>query len=158
MDGGSAINILYSAMYDAMGLGRDHLRPTRGPFHGIVAEGCVTPLRRVDHPLTFGTLANFRTETLTFEVDGLQGIYHAILGRPCYTKFVTVPNYIYLKLKMLGLTGTITMGTTTQHAYECDIEYFDLTEGGALAQELWMSSRHSTSRSLMRRGRVRSSK
>ena len=30
------------------------------------------------------------------------GSYHAILGWPCYAKFMAVPNYTYLKLKMLG--------------------------------------------------------
>jgi hypothetical protein len=37
-------------------------------------------------------MRNFRTETLTFEVVGFSGTYHAILGRPAYAKFTTVPN------------------------------------------------------------------
>lgn len=48
---------------------------------------------------------------------------------------MVVPNYTYLKLKMLGPTGTITVGTTTQHVYECDIKRCDLAEGTALALE-----------------------
>ena len=44
--------------------------------------------------------ANFRKEVLTFEVVGFRGSYHAILGRPCYAKFMAIPNYTYLKLKM----------------------------------------------------------
>jgi hypothetical protein len=35
---------------------------------------------------------------------------------------MAVPNYIYLELKMLGSAGAITMGTTLQHAYECEVE------------------------------------
>jgi hypothetical protein len=50
-------------------------------------------------------------ETLTFEVVGFHGAYHTILGRPCYTKFMAIPNYTYLKLKMLGPNGIITTGT-----------------------------------------------
>ena len=46
-------------------------------------------------------------ETLTFD-----GTYHAILGRPCYVKFMAVLNYTYLKLKMLGPCGIITIGTS----------------------------------------------
>jgi hypothetical protein len=34
------------------------------------------------------------------------GIYHALLGRPCFTRFMAVPNYTYLKLKMHGLKGS----------------------------------------------------
>ena len=51
-------------------------------------------------------------ETLTFEVVGFHGTYHSILGRPCYTKFISIPNYTYLKLKMPGPRGVITIGTT----------------------------------------------
>ncbi|XP_066333095.1 uncharacterized protein [Miscanthus floridulus] len=62
------------------------------------------------------------TETLTFEVVGFHGTYHAILGRPFYAKFMVVPNYTYLKLKMPGPGGVITVGTSFQRAYECEVE------------------------------------
>ena len=32
------------------------------------------------------------------------------------------PNYTYLKLKMLGPCGVITIGTSFQCAYECEVE------------------------------------
>jgi hypothetical protein len=35
---------------------------------------------------------NFRKKTLTFEVVGFRGAYHAILGQSCYAKFMAVPN------------------------------------------------------------------
>ena len=35
---------------------------------------------------------------------------------------MAVPNYTYLKLKMPGPRGVITIGTSFQHAYECEIE------------------------------------
>ena len=34
---------------------------------------------------------------------------------------VAVPNYTYLKLKMLGPHGVITVGTSFQCAYECEV-------------------------------------
>ncbi|XP_066344345.1 uncharacterized protein [Miscanthus floridulus] len=37
-------------------------------------------------------------------------------------KFMAVPNYTYLKLKMLGPRGVITVGTSFQHAYEYEVE------------------------------------
>ena len=70
------------------------------------------PLGQIDLPITFGDPTNYRTETLTFEVVGFHGTYHAILGHLCYTKFMTVPNYTYLKLKMPGPCGVITIGTS----------------------------------------------
>ena len=86
------------------------------------------PLGQIDLPVTFGTPRNFRKEILTFEVVGFSGTYHAILGRPAYAKFMAVPNYTYLKMKMPGPKGVITVGTTFQHAYECDAECFQFAE------------------------------
>ena len=48
---------------------------------------------------------------------GFKGAYHAILGRPCYVKFMAIsPNYTYLKLKMPGPHDVITVGSTFQRA------------------------------------------
>jgi hypothetical protein len=88
----------------------------------------VLPIRQIDLPIMFGDLQNFRTETLTVEVVGFSGTYHAILGRPAYAKFMVVPNYIYLKLKIPDPKGIITVGTMYQRAFECDAECFQFTE------------------------------
>ena len=37
-------------------------------------------------------------------------------------KFMAVPNYTCLKLKILGPGGVITIDTSFQHAYECEVE------------------------------------
>jgi hypothetical protein len=58
---------------------------------------------------------------LTFEIADFLGAYHAILGRPCYAKFIGLPNYTYLKLKMLGPHRIITIGDL-QRAHLCKIE------------------------------------
>ena len=75
----------------------------------------------------FGNQAKFHSEVLTFEVVDFLGSYHAILGRPCYAKFMAIPNYTYLKLKMLGPNGVITMGSTFSYTYTCDHEHYELT-------------------------------
>ena len=80
------------------------------------------PVGRIDLLICFGTAANFRKESLTFEVVGFQGIYHAIIGHPAYAKFMAIPNYTYLKLKMPGPKGVITVSSSYEHAYECDVE------------------------------------
>jgi hypothetical protein len=59
-----------------------------------------------------------------------------VLGRPCYAKFMAVPNYTYLKLKMLGPKGTITVGSTYRHAYECDVECVEYAEALAESEAL----------------------
>jgi hypothetical protein len=35
---------------------------------------------------------------------------------------MVVPNYTYLKLKMSGPNGIITVGPSYEHAYKCDVE------------------------------------
>ncbi|XP_066392392.1 uncharacterized protein [Miscanthus floridulus] len=142
MDGGTDLNIMYAETLDAMGVDRARIWP-RAPFHGIVPGKQAMLLRQIDLPVTFGGPSDYRMETLTFEVVGFHRTYHAILGRPFYAKFRVITNYTYLKLKMLGLGGVITIDTSFQRAYECEVKYCDhaativaFTELAALRQEV----------------------
>jgi hypothetical protein len=128
MDGGSSLNIIYAETLELLGVDRSKVRADAAPFHGIAPEKRILPLGRIDLPVCFGAPSNFRKETLTFEVVGFRGTYHAVLGRPCYAKFMAIPNYIYLKLKMPGPNGVITVGSTYHHAYECDVECVEYAE------------------------------
>ena len=97
------------------------------------------PLGQIDLPVTFEDPSNYRMETLTFEVVGFHGTYHAILGGPCYVKFMAIPNYTYLKLKMLGPNGVITVGSAFSHAFTCDREHFELATAVVNSSELlWL--------------------
>jgi hypothetical protein len=99
------------------------------------------PIGQIDLPVTFGDMRNFRTETLTFEVVGFLGTYHAILGRPTSTKFMAMPNYTYLKLKIPGPKGVIIVGPTYQRAYECDTECFQFAEAIIRSERLRVEPR-----------------
>jgi hypothetical protein len=128
MDGGSSLNIIYAETLGLLQIDLSMIRADAAPFHGIIPGKRVQPLGQLDLPVCFGTPSNFRKETLTFEVVGFRGTYHAVLGRPCYAKFMAVPNYTYLKLKMPGPNGVITVGSTYRHAYECDVECVEYAE------------------------------
>ena len=108
MDGDSGLNILYANTLELLELNRSWLQGDTAPFHGIVPGKRTQPLRRIDLPVCFGTPSNYRKEVLTFEVVGFKGTYHAILGHLCYAKFMAIPNYTYLKLKMPGPNDVIT--------------------------------------------------
>jgi hypothetical protein len=41
---------------------------------------------------------------------------------------MAVPNYTYLKLKMSGPNGVITIGPSYEHAYECDVKCVEHAE------------------------------
>jgi hypothetical protein len=137
MDGGSSLNLIYAETLELLGVDWSKVRAGAAPFHGIAPGKRILPLGQIDLPVFFGTPSNFRKEALTFEVVGFRGTYHAVLGRPCYAKFMAVPNYTYLKLKMAGPNGIITIGSTYRHAYERDVEYAEaLTESEALITDL----------------------
>jgi hypothetical protein len=119
---------MYAETLDAMKISRTQLRPSGAPFHGIVPGKRALPLGQIDLSVTFADPSNFRKETLTFEVVEFHGTYHAMLGRLCYAKFMAIPNYTYLKLKISGPNGVITVHTTYQHPYECDVECCEYTE------------------------------
>jgi hypothetical protein len=136
MDGGSSLNIIYAETLGLLGIDLSTIRAGAAPFHGIVPGKRVLPLGQLDLPICFGTPSNFRRETLMFEVVGFRGTYHAVLGRPCYAKFMAVPNYTYLNLKMSGPKGIITVGSTYRHAYECDVECVEYVEAIAESEAL----------------------
>jgi hypothetical protein len=112
------------------------LRPSTTSFHGAAPCKRVQPLGQINLPVWFGTPDNFRKETLTFEVVGFRGAYHAILGRPCYAKFMAVLNYTYLKVKMSGPKGVITVGSSIEHAFDGDVECNKHAEALALDKTL----------------------
>jgi hypothetical protein len=135
-DGGSSLNIIYSETLGLPWIDLSSVRTGAVPFHGIIPGKRVQPLGQLDLPIYFGTPSNFRRETLTFEVVEFRGTYHAVLGRPCYAKFMAIPNYTYLKLKMPGPNGVIAVGPTYRHAYECDVECVEYAEALAESEAL----------------------
>jgi hypothetical protein len=69
--------------------------------------------------VTFGTPENYRTKFLRFEVASFDCGYNAIIGRPGLAKFMAIPHYSYMILKMSRPQGIITMCADFQGAAEC---------------------------------------
>ena len=136
MDGGSGLNILYANTMELLELDQSRLRGGAAPFHGVVPGKRTRPLGCIDLPVCFGTPSNYHKDILTFKVVGFKGTYHAILGHPCYAKFMAVPNYTYLKLKMPGPNGVISVESTYEHAYDCDVECIEYAEAIMEAEAL----------------------
>jgi hypothetical protein len=136
MDGGSSLNIIYAETLGLLQIDLSTIRASAAPFHEIIPGKRVQPLGQLDLPVCFGTPSNFRKETHMFEVVGFRGTYHAVLVSPSYAKFMAVPNYTYLKLKMPGPNEVITVGSTYRHAYECDVECVEYAEALAESEAL----------------------
>jgi hypothetical protein len=60
-------------------------------------------------PIQFGTANHFRVEFISFIVVDFEGTYHAILGRPALAKFMAIPHYVYLMLKMPTQHGVLSL-------------------------------------------------
>jgi hypothetical protein len=123
IDGGSGLNLLFMSTLKKIGLDiYKILTPSKSPFYGIIPGNAATPLRLVVLPVTFGTKDNNNTEYIKFEVADFDSSYHAILGRPALAKFMAVPHYVYLLLKMPGKTGVLTLSGDLKKLYDCDQE------------------------------------
>jgi len=109
MDGGSDSNLIYCGTFERLKIGTDKLCPLRGLITGLVPGRQVMPLGVIDLWVTFSEAANYRQEILSFEVVDFQDTFHVVLGIPCFIKFMVVPHYAYLKKKMSGPYGVITI-------------------------------------------------
>jgi hypothetical protein len=77
------------------------------------------PLGHIYMFVTFGTLENYRTEFLRFEVAHFDCRYNAIIGRLGLANFMAIPHYPYMILKMLGPQRIITVRVDFQGTTEC---------------------------------------
>jgi hypothetical protein len=100
MDAGSRINLIYTKTLRAMHISLEFLKPTDCSFHGIIPGSANYPLGRIALNVCFGNCQNYIREKLDFEVMDWPSQYHAILGRPAFSRFMAVPHYTYLVLKM----------------------------------------------------------
>ena len=73
-------------------------------------------------PVQFGTIENFRTEYVNFLMADFNTAYHTILGRPALAKFMVIPHYSYLVLKMPTPGGVLTLQANLVVAYACETE------------------------------------
>ncbi|XP_025813081.1 uncharacterized protein LOC112890400 [Panicum hallii] len=84
--------------------------------------------------VTFRTKDNYRTEYIKFEVADFDSSYHAILGRPALAKFMAVPHYVYLLLKMPSKIGVLTLRGDLKKSYDCDQEAIEYATTSRMAE------------------------
>jgi hypothetical protein len=127
IDGGSGLNVLFTKTLKKMKLDTHMLTKSTSPFYGIVHGNTAIPLGSVVLSVTFGeTRENYRTEYIKFEVENFETSYHAILGRPAIAKFMAVPHYTYLVLKMPSPAGVLSLQGDLKISFDCDTEAVEL--------------------------------
>jgi hypothetical protein len=128
INGGSRLNVLFTKTLKKMKLDITHiLTKSTSPFHDIVPGKAAIPLGLVVLPITFReTRENYRTENIKFEVADFETSYHAILGRPAIAKFMAVPHYTYLVLKMPSPARVLSLQGDLKISFNCDAEVIEL--------------------------------
>jgi hypothetical protein len=109
IDGGSSINLLYRTSMEKLGIPEIQLKPTKLTFHGIVPGHSCTPMGRIE--------------------------LEVLLGRPALAKFMAVPHYAYLKMKLPGPRGVITVTGCYKKSIECARASSKLAEALVIAEE-----------------------
>jgi hypothetical protein len=128
IDGGSRLNVLFTKTLKKMKLDIIHmLTKSSTPFYDIIPGNAAIPLGSVVLPVTFGeSWDNYCTEYIKFEVADFDTSYHAILGRPAIAKFMAVPHYTFLVLKMPSLAGVLSLQGDLKISHDCDTEAVEI--------------------------------
>src|SRR3954467_13696077 len=105
-------------------------------LNGVVPGETATSLGAVKLEVVFGNQRNFAKQVLEFEVLDWQSQNHAILGRPEFAQFMAVPHYAYLKLKMPGSAGVLTINGSFIKSDQCDRDFHKISDTFGAEQEL----------------------
>jgi hypothetical protein len=127
IDGGSGLNIIFLETLKKMDFDFKRMTTCDKPFFGIIPGKATYPLDQVSFPVTFGTEDNFRTKYLSSEVADFKSSYHAILGRPMLARFMAIPHYTYLVLKMPAPNGVLTIYGNLIVSFKCNNEALNIT-------------------------------
>jgi hypothetical protein len=131
----SSINLLYRSLMEKLGIPIAQLKPSQLTFHGIVPGHLCTPMGSVQLEVFFGKKGNSRHEPIWFEVVDISSPYHALLGRLALAKFMAVPHYAYLKMKLPGPRGVITVSGYFKKWMECARTSSQLAKALVIAEE-----------------------
>jgi hypothetical protein len=111
MNAGSGLNLMFLDTFEGLGLTQDQLKISPHPFYGVV----LAPSGRLLHPSPSETRA-----PTTPKHSSLRCSASSSLTMPCYIKFMVIPSYASLKLKILRPIGVITMEVKTQWVLDCE--------------------------------------
>jgi hypothetical protein len=136
MDGGSSLNLIYVDTLRKIKIPMDNLLPTEISFHGIVPGKPTYPLGAIHLDVIFGTPANFRKEKIKFEVVDWPSQYHAVLGRPAFARFMAVPHYAYLKLRMPTNRGPLMISESFARSENGDKDFNNMSQTFGVHEEL----------------------
>ena len=92
------------------------MKPTKTTFKGVIPGVEARYTGSITLEVVFGSPVNFRSEELIFDIFPFRSGYHALLRRTAFARFNAVPHYAYLKIKMPGPRGVITVNGNMQRS------------------------------------------
>ena len=110
-----------------MGIDPTKISHNNTTFKGVIPgqDACCTGSLLLE--VVFGSPDNFRSETLTFHITPFRSDFQALLGRAAFTRFNAIPHYAFLKLKMPGPRGVITVSGNTNRSSHMEEDTTTLT-------------------------------
>jgi hypothetical protein len=135
IDNGNNINIMYRDTMQKFGIKENMLEPSQTTFHSIVQGLSCVPVGKIRIDVIFVNRDNCRVENLKFEVVDLDSPYHALLGRLALAKFMASMHVAYLKMKIPGPKGVITIIGDYKRAMVCTSTGSSLAETLIIAEE-----------------------
>ena len=80
MDGGSGLNLIYEDTLNKMEIDRSRIKQSNTTFQGIIRSREARCAGKIILDVVFGTLENYRSEEITFQLAPFNSGYHALLG------------------------------------------------------------------------------
>lgn len=114
MDGCSSLSLIYEDTVRKMEIDPSRIKPSNTTFNGVIPGVEARCTGTLTLEVVFGSPYNFRSEDSIFDIALFRSGYHALLDRTTFAKFNAVPHYAYLKLKMPGPSGVITINGNTE--------------------------------------------
>ena len=111
MDGSSGLNLIYEETLNKMEIDKSRIEQSSTTFKGIIPSREARCAGKITLDVVFGTPENYRSEEITFQVAPFNSGYHTLLTRDAFTSFQAIPHYGYMKLKMPGPNGIITLAS-----------------------------------------------
>ena len=111
MDDGSGLNLIYEETLQKMEIDWNRIEQSSTTFRGIIPSREAHCAGKITLDVVFGTPENYRSKEITFQVAPFSSGYHTLLGREAFMIFQAIPHYRYMKLKMPGPNGIITLAS-----------------------------------------------
>ena len=106
---------------------RSHVKQSHTTFRGIIHGKEARCSGRVTLDVVFGTPEKYMSEELLFHIVPFHRGYHALLAHDAFTRFQAIPHYGYMKLKIPGPNGTITITSDPDRALRAENKTSSLT-------------------------------